>query len=346
MAVLTQGIFTYMEWAVRMDRHGKVCPLVNLMSQCNGVMADMMAEQCQSGTTYEFTQVVGLPTIVRRQFNQGVAPTSAQAAKQVQTTVQYADSVRIDKSLADLNNQRNELRAKEDKLHLEAMSQQIASDIFYSGTAGDPTQFIGLSNIYFTVSTTTSQIANNVIDCAGTASSNASMWLLGWGASQIHSIFPNGMPAGMVHEDKGLQQTLDANNNFFWAWTTWLEHNIGICVEDYRWAVRACNIDVTLFGGASQANLISILTLMGQKTPIQPAGVGPVQESDDPADVIMARSALYLNRTLAYALDLQAQNKFNVLLKMEEWDGHPILTWRGLPFRIVDKLTNTETRVT
>jgi hypothetical protein len=340
------GVFTYSEWAERMDSTGRTSVLVNLQSQCNGIMEDMMAVQCQFGNSYEFTQVTSLPTIIRRQYNMGVAPTQATVMKQVQTCVEYADTVRIDTSLARLNGNLTELRANEDKLHLEAMSQKIASDLFYSGTAGDPTQFTGFSNIYNTITSSTSAIAANVIGLGGTGGTLASMWLVGWGPTQTHTIFPNGLPAGMIHEDQGTQQTLDTNNNIFWAWTTWLQQNIGLCIHDWRYTVRACNIDVSLFGGGSQANLIGTLAAMVRKPPVMPAGVAPVQTSDDPASVVMARPAIYLNRTVSLALDLQAQNKTNVLLKMDEWDGMPVLTYRSIPIRTVDALTSTETQVT
>jgi hypothetical protein len=52
-----------------------------------------------------------------------------------------------------------------------------------------------------------------------------------------------------------------------------------------------------------------------------------------------------MNRTLATYLDLQAMNKTNVLLKMEEWDGEAVTTFRGIPIRVVDALTTSETRV-
>ena len=92
-----------------------------------------------------------------------------------------------------------ELRATEDALHLEGMGQKVASDLFYANRSTDPTAFTGFANIYNTVSTATSQIANNVIDCGGTGGTNASMWLITWGPRHIHTIFPNGMPAGMQH---------------------------------------------------------------------------------------------------------------------------------------------------
>ena len=341
------GVMTYPEWAMRMDPTGRIATLVNLQSQCNAVLEDAMAVECQNGNSFEFTQVVSLPTPSRRQYNQGIAATLAGVAKQVQTCVEYADLVKMDDSLARLGGNLAELRAQELKIHLESLGQTVANDMFYANRASDPTQFTGFANIYNTVSTTTSQIANNVIDCGGTQSTNASMWLLGWGPKQIHTIFPKGIPAGMVHEDRGKREAYDTNTPIgtYLAWLDWIQWNMGICVHDWRYGVRAANIDVTTFGTGTAPNLIHTLNAMVMKPPIMPAGVGPVQTSDDPANVVMARSAIYVNRTVYLALDIQAQDKANLLLKMEEWDGHVILTYRGIPIRVVDKLTIAESRV-
>ena len=47
----------------------------------------------------------------------------------------------------------------------------------------------------------------------------------------------------------------------------------------------------------------------------------------------------------ANQLDLQAMNKTNVLLRLEEFDGKPITTFRGIPVRTVDAIVNNETNV-
>lgn len=344
MATLTPGVFTYSEWALRMDPTGKTSTLVNLLSQENGILDDCLAVECQSGNAFEFTQVVKLPQPSRRSYNQGINPTQGAVAKQVTTCTEYADLALIDQSLARLGGNLAELRGQEDQLHLQSMGQLVASDLFYSNRAADPTQFTGFANIYNTVSTATSNIANNVIDCGGTGNTNASMWLITWGPKQIHTIFPNGLPAGLQHVDNGLQNAYDANQKLFIAYQTWMQWNLGLAIHDWRYAVRACNIDVTLFGGGSAANLIGILAAMVMKPPVMPAGAGPVQTSDVPT-VTMGRSAIYVNRTVYLALDQQAQNKTNVLLQMTQWDGHTILAYRGIPIRIVDALTNAESRV-
>ena len=271
----------------------------------------------------------------------------AAVAKQVQTCSEYGDWSKFDASLARLGGNVAELRATELSLHMEGLSQLVANDLFYGNRATDPTQFTGLANIYSTVTTSTSQIATNVIDGGGTGNTNASMWLVTWGPKHIHTIFPKGIPAGMVHRDYGDMVPLqDSAGNEFQGYRDYIGWNIGLAIHDWRFGVRTCNIDVTLFGGGSAANLIEILAAMVMKPPVMPAGVGPVQTSDAPDKIVMGRSAIYVNRTVYLALDLQAQNKTNLLLKMEEWDGHVILSYRGVPIRVVDALLITESRVT
>lgn len=345
MATITPGLMTYSEWSARTDMDGNVSQLVNLLSQQNSILDDMLAAECQSGNVYEYTQVVKLPTPSRRAYNQGVVRSLAAVAKQVTTCVEYADWVAVDDSLGSLGGQLAERRSQEDFLHMEALNQQIASDLFYSNRATDPTAFTGLSNIYNTVNTTTSQIANNVIDCGGTGSDNASMWLVVWGPRHIHTIFPKGIPAGMIHKDMGLLPVADSGGtNTFPAWQTWLRWNIGLAIHDWRFCVRACNIDISDLTGGSAANLLNVLAMMVMKPPVMPAGVGPVQTADDPR-IVMGRPAFYVNRTVYTYLQRQVTNKTNILLQLVQWAGMTVLTYQGIPIRIVDKLLTTESRV-
>lgn len=346
MATLTPGAFTYSEWALRHDKDGKVSTMVDLLSQQNGILEDTLTVECQSGNAYEYTQVVKLPTPSRRVYNQGVASTLAGVAKQVATCSEYADWSKFDKSLAELGGNLKELRAGEDALHFEGLSQLVASDLFYANRQADPTQFTGLANIYNTVSTATSPIARNVIDCGGTGSTNTSMWLVVWGPKQIHTIFPKGTPAGMQHQDMGLLPAVDANSNEYLAYRTYIEWKLGLAIHDWRYCVRACNIDITLLNGGSAANLINTLVKMVHRTPTMPAGVAPVQSmTGAPDQIVMGRAAIYCDRTISTYLDLQAMNKTNVLLKMEEWNGKPVTTFRGIPIRTVDAILDTESRV-
>lgn len=346
MATITPGAFTYGEWGLRHDKDGKVSTLVNMLSQANGTIDDMLTVECQSGNAFEYTQVVKLPTPSRRVYNSGVARTQGGVAKLVATCSQYADWATIDKDLAELGGTLSELRTQEVQLHMQGLAQQLASDMFYANRATDPTQFTGFANIYNTVSSATSAIAKNVIDCGGTGSTNTSLWLINWGPKAIHMIFPKGTMAGMEHRDMGMLPIPDAVGNEFIAYRDWLSWKIGLAIHDWRQAVRACNIDVSLLNGGSAANLITILAKMIHRLPVQPAAVGPVNYSDSvPDKIVPGRPVFYCDRTILEYLDIQAANKTNVLLNMKEWDGEMVNTYRGIPIRCVDALLDTESRV-
>lgn len=345
MATLTPGLYTYAEWSARSDPDGKLSTLVNLRSQYNGILQDMLAAECTAGNTFEYTQVVSLPTIGRRSYNQGVPRTLAAAVKQVTTCSEYSDWVTLDASLARLGGNLGERRAQEVFLHTESLTQTIASDLFYSSRTTDPTAFTGLANIYNTVNPSTSPIASNVIDGLGTGGDNASMWLVVWGPRHIHTIFPQGLPMGLQHTDMGIFPINDAAGNQFPAYLDWIQWNLGLAIHDWRFAVRLANIDVSDLTTVSAANLLNYMAQMVMKPPVMPAGVSPVQAADDPRVQMGTRAAFYVNRTVYLALQQQVTNKTNILLKLEDWAGMTVLTYQGVPIRIVDALLNSETRV-
>jgi hypothetical protein len=268
LATISPGAFTYSEWALRHDPTGKVSTLVNMMSQANGILSDMLTVECQSGNAYEYTQVVKLPTPSRRVYNQGVPRTVSGVAKLTATCMEYADWSFFDKSLADLGGNVNELRAQEDSLHMDALGQTVAYDLFYGNRTTDPTQFTGLSNIYNTVNTATSPIANNVIDCQGYRQRQRVDVARVLGRYQN----PHHLPARHSSRpaDDGLRRSragYDSNGNEFPAYRTYLGWKLGLAIHDWRYAVRACNIDVSDLAGGSAANLINILVRMANRTP-------------------------------------------------------------------------------
>jgi hypothetical protein len=60
----------------------------------------------------------------------------------------------------------------------------------------------------------------------------------------------------------------------------------------------------------------------------------------------MGRTVIYCNRVIRTYLDLQAMNKTNVLLRLEEFAGKSITTFRGIPVRTCDAILNNEAQVT
>src|SRR5579859_3530558 len=155
MATNPTGALTYADWARRTDPDGKEAAIIELLSQTNEIMDDMLVQEGNLPTGHKTTVRTGLPTATWRLLNYGV-PTSKS------TTVQITDNCgmletysTIDKALADLNGNTAEFRLGEDKAFLEGMNQQMASTFVYGNTAVNPERFMGLAPRYNTITTTT-----------------------------------------------------------------------------------------------------------------------------------------------------------------------------------------------
>lgn len=347
MATLSSTALTYADWAKRVDDEGRIATVVELLSQTNEIMDDMLVIEANGATSHKTTVRTGIPQATWRLLNYGVPNAKSTTAQIVDSLGNMESYSVIDKDIADLNGNTAEFRLSEDQPFMEGMSQQMAQTVFYGNTTVNPERFMGISPRYNTVSTTNAQTANNVIDAGGTGSTNTSIWLMVWGPNTMHGIFPKGKISGLQHKDMGEWPVQDANGNTYQAYRTHFKWELGMCVRDWRYAVRICNIDVTLLSGGSAANLINALIRAVHRIPTMPSSVSTEQRTDAPGggQMSMGRAAIYCNRTIRTYLDIQAVNKTNLLLRFEEWDGKPITTFRGIPIRTVDQLVSTEARV-
>jgi len=348
MALIGALALTYADWAKRHEGDGKISMIIELLSQTNDVLDDMLVVEANGTTGHVTTVRTGIPSATWRLLNYGVPTAKSTTAKITDSIGMLETYSVVDRALADLNGNAPEFRLSEDMAFLEGMTQQMASTVFYGNTAVNPERFMGLAPRYNTVSTSTALSAANVIDCQGTGSANTSMWMVTWGPRTCHGIFPKGGMSGFRMEDKGTYTpATDVNNNRYEAYTTHFKWDNGLSVRDWRYIVRMCNIDVTTLSGATPPNLITALIRAVHRLPTQPPGVGTEQKTDAPngGQTNNGRLGIYCDRTIRTYLDIQAVNKVNVLLNFDEWDGKPITTFRGVPIRTCDALLNTEARI-
>jgi hypothetical protein len=138
----------------------------------------------------------------------------------------------------------------------------------------------------------------------------------------------------------------DSSGNTYQGYRDHFKWEIGYVLRDWRYVVRVANIDITQLTGVSAANLINLIVRGIYKLPTQPVSAGTIQTSDTPeVRANMGRTVIYCNRVFRTYLDLQAMNKTNVLLRIEEFDGKPITTFRGIPVRTCDAILNNEAAI-
>ena len=346
MATIGSQALTYADWARRMDDGYKVARIIELLSQTNEVLEDMMVVEGNLPTGHKTTVRTGLPQATWRLLNQGV-PNAKSTTAQIQDTCGNLETYSvIDKDIADLNGNTQEFRLSEVRAFLEGMSQQVASTLIYGNQFNNPERFTGWAPRYSTSSTANSQTANNVLSGGGTASTNTSIWIHVWGDDTAHATFPKGKITGLQHRDMGEWPVSDSSGNTYQAYRDHFKWEIGYVLRDWRYVVRIANIDVTLLTGVSAANLINLIVRAIYRLPTQPVSAGTIQTSDtSEIRANMGRSVIYCNRIIRTYLDLQAMNKTNVLLRIEEFDGKPITTFRGIPVRTCDAILSNEVNI-
>lgn len=345
MATLS-GALTYADWAKRVDESGKIGMIVELLSQTNEILADMLVVEGNLPTGHKTTVRTGLPSGSWRLLNAGIPTTKSTTAQITATCGNLEAESQVDVDLVALNNDAAAFRLSESRAHFEGINQQMATQLIYGSEVTNAAGFTGLAPHYSSLSTATAQSAANVISLAGSGGDCTSIWIVTWGEQTCHGIFPKGKTAGLQHEDRGRWRVTDASGNFYWAYIDHYKWELGLALRDWRYCVRICNIDTTDLMGNSPPDLIKALVRGVRRLPTTGANATPVQTSD--ADTIqgaMGRTAIYCNRTVSTYLDIQAMNKTNVLLKMDEWDGKPVTTFRGIPIRTVDAILNTEATV-
>jgi len=346
MATLGATALTYADWAKRMDDGYRVARIIELLSQTNEILEDMLVVEGNLPTGHKTTVRTGLPQATWRLLNQGVPNAKSTTAQIVDTCGNLETYSVIDKDIADLNGNTAEFRLSEVKAFLEGMSQQVAATLIYGNQFVNPERFTGFAPRYSSSNTATSQTAANVLSGGGVASTNTSLWIHVWGDDTAHATFPKGKITGLQHRDMGEWPVIDSNGNTYQAYRDHFKWEIGYVLRDWRYIVRIANIDVTQLTGVSAANLINLLVRGLYRLPTAPVSATVVQTSDTPeVRANMGRTAIYCNRVIRTYLDLQAMNKTNVLLRIEEFNGIPITTFRGIPVRTCDAILNNEASI-
>ncbi len=322
---LNANCMTLADWAKRLDPDGKTSSIVELLSQTNEVLTDMLFMEGNLPTGHRTTVRTGLPTVAWRMLNQGVQPSKSTTAQIDEACGMLEAWSEVDVELAKLNGNTAAFRLSEAQAFIEAMNQEHASTLFY-GTAAAPEEFVGLSSRYSSSSAGNGQ---NVIlgGGAGGQTDCMSIWLICWGANTLHGIFPKGSKAGLSHQDHG-EVTVETTAGIAgtrmralqdqWVWKT------GIAVRDWRYAVRIANIDKS----SDNADYIDLMTKAVHRI----------------FNLNMGKCAFYMNRTVRQRLDLlrRADVSTGGGITYDNVDGKITPNFRGIPIRVCDSLLESE----
>ena len=332
MAVLATTVLTLADWAKRLDPQGKVPVIVELLSQSNEILTDMLWKEGNLPTGEVTTVRTGLPTVYWRMFNQGTASSKSTTAQITEACGMLEAWSEVDCDLAELNGNVAAFRLSEAQAFIEAMNQEMAQTLFYGNSGTAPEEFNGLAIRY---SSTTAGNGKNVLSGSGSGSDNSSVWLVGWGQNTCFGVFPKGSKAGLKHEDLGkvtVEVTAGVAGSRMRAYQDHWQWKAGVVLKDWRYVVRIANIDISnLVAKSSAADLTELMIKAIHRIP----------------NMGMCKPVFYMNRTCIEMLDIQRRD--DVIsgggISWETVDGKRIASFRGIPIRTCDALTETESAV-
>jgi hypothetical protein len=144
-----------------------------------------------------------------------------------------------------------------------------------------------------------------------------------------------------MHEDLGEQTVYDGNNRLQ-AYATRYQWKNGLVVKDWRYVVRIANIDA---GDMSNASGTQLSTAATQLIKLMTRAMYRIP------NMAMGRAAFYMNRTVHGGLSIQAMDRAQNVLSVQQGlsqFGTPYswLSFLGVPCRRVDALINAEARLT
>lgn len=330
MATLAQTALTISDWAKRLNPQGQVDTITEILALTNEVLDDMLFVEGNLPTGHRTTVRSGLPSGTWRKLNYGVQPEKS-------TTVQITDScgmletyAQTDKVLVNLSGDPAAFRLSEDRAFIAGMNKNMATTLFYGDDISTPEKFVGFSPRY---NAPGAENGSNILDGAGSGSTNTSIWLVCWGDTTCHGIFPKGSKAGLSTQDLGEQTLFDAAGGMYQGYRTHYKWDCGLTLRDWRYVVRIANIDVSALtkNAGSGADLIDLMT---QALEIVP-------------DLNVGRPVFYCNRTIRSFLRRQIANKTAAsTLTMDTVAGKRVIGFDGIPVRRCDALLNTEAHVT
>ena len=321
---------TLLDIAKATDPNGSIATIVELLAQSNDVLQDMTWVEGNLPTGNKTSQRTGLPTPTWRKLYGGVQPAKSTIAQITDNCGMLEAYAEIDRALADLNGNTAAFRMIEDAAHIEGMSQEQASTLFYGNEGTEPEAFTGLSPRFNSLS---AQNADNIIDAfSGSGGDLTSIWLCVWGPQTGFGIIPKGSKAGLQMTDKGqvTVENVDGAGGRMEAYRTHYRWDAGLTIRDWRYFVRIANIDLSeLDTIANTKNLINWMVMATERIPTLGKG----------------RACWYVNRKIREKLRLGILERVSSNLSWETVEGKRVMTFDDIPVRRTDALVNNETRV-
>ena len=321
MAIIADQYFNLLDYAKQFDESGQELAIAEVLSKSNPIIGDALVIESNLDSGHEYAVRTGIPEGTWRRAYQGIEPAKATTKVVVEGYGTLSAYSVVDKLIAEKGGNLQAVRTGQSKAIIAGMSNTMAHNMIYGNAGETPERFTGLAARYSALSGAES--AKNVIDAGGsTNGQNSSIYLVVWDTDKVFTFFPKGSKAGIQRVDHGLVNHVDAGGNEYPAYKEYFEWKLGLAVQDWRYAGRICNIDVTNV----PSTLIDKMCELEEK--IQSLQLG--------------KPVWYMNRTVKAALRKLASSKQNVQYTPDQITSRPMMTFNEIPVHVCDAIADTE----
>lgn len=263
-----------------------------------------------------------LPTGTWRRLNKGVAPNKSDVVQVTEGIGLLESWSEIDEREARMSGDVKGYRQQEDLSHVEGMSQQLETALFYQYLYNNVASFNGLSQRYADLETTT----GSVYGAGGSSGAVASIWVLELGPQGLYGIYPHGDPQIGLHVDpKPMMVKTDSDDGLYDVLRTKFSFMIGLALKDTRAVKRIANVTET------KAGVTTALPYLSKAINRMPKN---------------GKGLIIVSQGIRDGLEEIANDKTNVQYLPNDPFGYSVMQFKGLPIYTSDQLLGTETALT
>ena len=229
--------------------------VVDLVSQENPVLQDVLWKQCNKGREDIVTIRSGLPEAVVRAFYEGWTGTKSAKRQVANACCRVTTGIEFDWALYEADKDKAAFLADEQKAHSAVLGDKVASLLFYGDTASDPKGINGFAKTFSNYGDVSGEhmVTDDKVAAFyclnggdnGANQARRSIFLVGWGANTAHGIYPEGTSAGIKIGQLTKQfVNADAAGSRLEMGLQEMNWNAGLNIRDFRYCGRICNINV------------------------------------------------------------------------------------------------------
>lgn len=321
MATNTLSVLTIKELTARTDPKGNAARIAEVLHQKNAILDDIPWVEANESFSNRGVRRSNEPTGSFRKINLGVASHASKTTPIVDVVGLLEDYSKVDVRLAKAAPSPVQFRTDEDMAFVSGMGKTIAGKLIYGNSATTPEEFTGLAPRLDSITT-------NCIDAGGSGGDTTSIYIVTWSNDYCHGLYGRGMSGGISTEDLGQQLVIDSNSLHNMYYVTHFMWEAGLAVRNERGIGRVANIESSKSAATNAFNEDDLIDLM--------------VEMD-----ILPTTRIYVNRNISAQMWKRLKDKNNVYYTRNQGldaGGLP-LSFNGVPIRLVEQITNTETAV-